>query len=121
MFSDIQEHIPNLLHDAVRDPCSSQLHSENVIEYLALCNHYCIVCLYLPVQMGKLKKFSLQSEHLSPIMFSEIQEHIPDVLHDGDRDPSTSQLHAENVINILHFRRIPSKVKPKWQWNLFIF
>ena len=30
-------------------------------------------------------------------MFSEIQEHIPDVLHDGDRDPSTSQLHAENV------------------------
>ena len=39
-------------------------------------------------------------------MFSEIQEHIPDVLHDGDRDPSTSQLHAENVINILHFRNI---------------
>ena len=32
MFSDIQEHIPNSLHEAVRDPCSSQLHSENVIE-----------------------------------------------------------------------------------------
>ena len=94
MFSDIQEHIPNSLQDAVTDPCSSQLHSENFIEYLALCNHYCSICLYLPVQTGKLKKFSLQSEHLSPIIFSEIQEHMPDVLHDGDKDPSTSQLHA---------------------------
>ena len=27
----------------------------------------------------------------------DLQEHIPDALHDADREPCTSQLHARNV------------------------
>ena len=27
----------------------------------------------------------------------DLQEHIPDELHDADREPCTSQLHAKNV------------------------
>ena len=51
----------------------------------------------LPLQLGKSENFGLHSEHLSPWIFSDLQEHIPDALHDADREPCSSQLHAENV------------------------
>ena len=38
----------------------------------------------------------MQSVHLSPWML-DLQEQIPDELHDADREPCTSQLHAKNV------------------------
>ena len=50
--------------------------------------------MYLLEQLGKLKKFSVQSEHLSPSKFSR-QEHIPDTSHSIDRVPFPSQLHAK--------------------------
>ena len=55
--------------------------------------------IYLLVQLGKPKRFSTHLEHLSPVMFSDLQEHIPSSeLQFGDKDPSSLQLHAENII-----------------------
>ena len=56
--------------------------------------------IYLLVQLGKPKRFSTHSEHLSPVMFSDLQEQNPSgELQLVDKDPSSLQLHAENIIN----------------------
>ena len=50
--------------------------------------------------MGKPKRFSMHTEHLSPVMFSDLQEHIPPgELQFGDKKPCSSQSHAKNIIN----------------------
>ena len=60
----------------------------------------------------------MQSVHLSPWML-DLQEHIPDALHDADIEPCTSQLQAGNIkweiysfgINILKwFSYLPEQV-----------
>ena len=51
----------------------------------------------LLLQLGKSERFGLHSEHLSPWISSEIQEHIPDASHDADKEPCSSQPHAENI------------------------
>ena len=41
----------------------------------------------------------MHSEHLSPVMFSDLQEHIPPgELQFGDKIPCSSQSHAKNII-----------------------
>ena len=42
----------------------------------------------------------MHTEHLSPVMFSDLQEHIPPgELQFGDKKPCSSQSHAKNIIN----------------------
>ena len=53
--------------------------------------------MYLQVQLGKLDSLGAHSEHWSPWISSVLQEHFPDASHDADREPCSSQPHAENV------------------------